>query len=439
MWGLSDTQMGVDPYTYSMDGKGSFTNSAGGSETISLSLSTAAQFQYETLRVYYLEQPNGGTFKVTFTGQQAVDVATINTNGTSSSLKFADIPARPENGMSFVLGNLDAGKKYAIYGFELLNPSRTGFYYNDRTRAGIKLSDFLKLNEAANAQYMANFAPDLVFLNLGTNDAIAKDSPESFTNNLNTYYNRLKAAAPNARLVLIEPQRPINYDDEGSDVSANYRAYSDARAEFAKSKSDCFYVDLPAMLGNWNDMNSLGLMADNVHASLAGKRVVAAAILDALNLPAALPIDTYPKNTKPLKNRHEFSARGAVVPVADGVTVDAIKFGLTGPLTNNCYVDATIMVSMSGVMIAKRVQFYTYKLLTTARGKVDDVRNVTVTEAYRSVGAGTPDVTVTVTKDANGYAVISFKPVGFAAAAWSLVGGVQSGYARREGELIVEY
>lgn len=438
MWGLADRQLNVEPFKYSFDGKGVYTESASASDTIGLSLS--ASYRYEVLRVYYLEQVNGGTFTVTFAGQQAVDAVTVNTQGTASSLKYVDIPANPDTSMSWVIGGLVAGKKYAIYGVELLNPSRSGFVYADMARNGIKLSEWTQLDATAWKQYVSNIAPDLVLINIGTNDATALISPSVFSSDLSELYTRIKSAAPNARVILIEPNRPQVYEHTSSDVAASYRAYTQARINFAKTTTDCYYLDVPAALGNWQDMRILGMTEDGVHPNGLGKRAIAAAILDSLNLDAAQPVDTYPDwSGLPLVVRHPFTERGSMVSVPDGTSVDVVRFGLAGPVTSNTYIESTILMSMTGSIIVKKLRIYAYKFITSARGKVDDARTVTVTEEYRSVGAGTPDVVVTVTKNADGTATISIKPTGFTASSWSFVGSVMGGLPRRLGSLIVEY
>jgi len=277
MWGESDAKWYRPLYSHSPDGKGIYFLNGTGNDFIGMDIHKGS---FDVARVYYLKQPNGGTFLAHFRDSKTEDKVYINTNSSKYSLAYVDIK-RKGNPSKIRMTKIKG--KVAIYGVNTIYKrvdSKAFFKYDVFARNGIMLRDFTHLNAEATTKYYSDIKPDIVFINIGTND-LKTIGIEEYRLRLMVYVNRIKQGSPKTQIVLIEPNRPKNYN------KGRYKNYTLSRKYLSRILK-WGYIDIPEDLGkgdrnkimNFEDMNRSNLMEDGVHPNKAGKKAIADCVLE---------------------------------------------------------------------------------------------------------------------------------------------------------------
>jgi len=124
--------------------------------------------------------------------------------------------------------------------------------------------------------------PDMVVLQIGSNDAAKPTTPDEYEANLNTLIERTKAALPAVRFVLLELV-PFPNGCVTGDRLAFMRAYQQAQRQMATQQGaafvalDSLFADLSAKSGDpwlWS--------TDGIHPTFAGHMAMALAVADAV-------------------------------------------------------------------------------------------------------------------------------------------------------------
>lgn len=107
--------------------------------------------------------------------------------------------------------------------------------------------------------------PDVFVLALGANDGLRGQDPAAMADNLRAILAKVRAAAPEARLVVAGMEALPNY---GADYAARYRAVFPAVAQEFDADLIPFLLDGVAGVGTLNQ-------GDQVHPTAAGQQVLA--------------------------------------------------------------------------------------------------------------------------------------------------------------------
>lgn len=420
---------GIYPDKYSPDGKGLKLPSAAGTENISLSISTLA---YTEIKLAYLATPDGGNFTFKFTATESQDIQTFSTYSTTTEIKYLTIPARAAEGMGFTISGFVAGKEYNFFGCELINTDRTGFAISDYSRNGVKLSDFMDLDQSALAKHVFELNPTIILLNIGTNDATGGTSASVFESNLTNYVNLLIANAPNAQVIIIEPTDHIMYRNSG----ALYPSYTVARKKVAKNLA-VGYVNLPLLVGDYDEWRTANLYEtiDFIHPTGVGKRIVANALLNSLSINSVNNEVSYPTVAAPT---HIFliNEKKSTTTVSSGTTQTILEFGLNKSTRGMLELEIVTMNSTESC-IKTKVFCMCKKTSSNTSGGLTTVSDVVVVQDYKTGAVAFSNaINVAVV---NNKGVVTVTPTGWNYNAAILSGKFTAQSAHPKGSLIKEY
>ena len=136
------------------------------------------------------------------------------------------------------------------------------------------------INSETNMKKIFNAKPDILLVNLGTNDSYSRVfKQEFFTKNLNKFYERVHRQLPDCQIVFITPFFNKNKKDGKWQINNNTRLCADVILDFADNHENVFVIDNNAEHGM--DFIDNGLIrADWVHLTDEGYRVLADQIVE---------------------------------------------------------------------------------------------------------------------------------------------------------------
>lgn len=146
----------VSPAIYSFDFKGLYTNN-GHSDQITIHL----QNSWETVKVFYLKQPGGGTFRIGYLNGKKVK---IDTNGYTG-FGVVVLPHH-KKGQSLVIRNIQG--KVVLFGGYFYNP--TGIVVSRVGQGGDQLAWYGGIDQKLLNEWVQALQPDLFIFNGGMND-----------------------------------------------------------------------------------------------------------------------------------------------------------------------------------------------------------------------------------------------------------------------------
>lgn len=252
---------------YSFDGHGLYGNNLSNAY-INYELS-ATRRNFSRCKLFYLKQPSGGSFYVSYLTNAG---ALINTQLVETASETFDLGVleMPVMNKSFVkgLGIRSANGKVAIFGAYLHNDK--GVAVCRIGKGGLTFQSLIDLNSTFQTKWKDALNPKLFLLNAGMNDGKAEVDYKAI---IETYVARF----PNTKFLLISP----------NDTSASpefIKGYERVLAKYAKdNKHD--YLSIRQLLGDYSVANSNGLMYDSVHPNEKGNRLIANKIMDYYSLP----------------------------------------------------------------------------------------------------------------------------------------------------------
>lgn len=375
MYGASDHKWDQFPYNYSPDGKGWYVEGATGSEEITITL--GSNLRFNKLRVFALQTVNGGTFNVSM--PKTPDKDKVNYSAVSADNKLGVFDVNPDASEGFskiTISGLQAGKNYYFYGIEIIdNTNLGGFAYNIFARNGIFARDFANLEHIG--KYVENLAPDIAFINLGTNDVINGRSISQYKSDMSALISRISAASVGVQIVIIEPTQTSAFAS-----SDRHHEFAVARKELASDVGG-YYVDVPSIAGGYNDFHVRGYMeSDGVHPNALGKKVIADAVIDALNIPVSSTALYYPVQTE-FSNLHDISNIGRLETLPVNTKQPLFSIGLYGGEVDSI-INLTITTQLFGSCVVKEVSFYARKYASWIANTTSVVSDVVVVDKYKS-------------------------------------------------------
>jgi len=352
MYGESDHKWNSRPYNFSPDGKGWYVERATGNEQIVINLGNGLRFN--KLRIYALCSVNGGNFRVSLPNTGGDANHQYNTESLEDKVKAFEVkPNAAEGFETITIDDLQEGGDYYFYGIEILdNTNIGGITYNIFARNGSFARDFANLSHINT--YIGYIKPQLVLINLGTNDALRGRSVEQYIADLESLIRQVRKGSLLAQICLVEPNPTILNDSNEA-----MKLFTLARKELAKSQR-LQYIDVPKLVGSYDFFEkSSYLQKDQVHLTEEGKRIVAKAILQELNVPATYTSLYYPSQ-KDFSHSHEIRNLGRTKKIASRKTIKLFDISLVGDRADSV-VSLRFTSQSLGVCIVKQVDMYLYK------------------------------------------------------------------------------
>ena len=242
----------------------------------------------------------GGNFTVKVDGVDVTASGTLYPGGTASGSIVAcaaaakaggfywESPTLTEASHTVVVTSATNGAQAVVNGAEFFQGDEsTGVRVYDGAHSGAKASDYVRATmDAGHWQDVALLAPQLVLVNLGTNDATSITASQ-FQTDLTALVAKIQANAPDATTVLVKGWRP------GTVTQATWDEFNAAKDAVADATADVVTFDLAA---EWPTLttdgaNNQGLMyeaTDPVHPNSAGHQRYAD-VMTNLIAPATAP------------------------------------------------------------------------------------------------------------------------------------------------------
>jgi lysophospholipase L1-like esterase len=205
------------------------------------------------VRLQYLSQPGGGTFKIRH-GDHGGVVTTIDTDGPASAVQTFDY--RLEAGQTQYTIEPSADGPVTILGQNNINDN-PGVRVHRGANGGWGVNNFLQRDSTFDQQ-LGLLNSDLVMVWIGQNDQAYERS--SYASRINELVDRLQSSAPSAEIVLIGTY------DQGTPKLAQL---VEGMADVAQARGVGF-INLHGTAGNAAFFNSRGFLDDGVHFSSAG-------------------------------------------------------------------------------------------------------------------------------------------------------------------------
>lgn len=244
------------------------------------------RFYGSAIDIYYAAHDKGGKFMAEIDGNAAREVAT---QSTDTAVRRERIDGLTPGWHTLVLRPA-GGDAVTLTGVasHAAPPGEPAAVVHKWGRSYAATTHFAGLEPDVWATAVPLVQPDQIVVMLGTNDHMNFIiAAPIMLNNLGELCQRLMHAAPDARLMLVSTV-PVS---DGLSFSARLRQrYRDALPALATTLG-ADYWDLTAACGSTNEAwHARGETDDRIHFNLAGARVVAPQLLDALQQAAATPV-----------------------------------------------------------------------------------------------------------------------------------------------------
>ena len=429
--GFSDNLFGTMPSKLSPDGAGMHIAIGTGTSATRVTLSSGGnpQFSWSKARLYYAKQPSGGTFTYSASESGLIHKSiSVNTSNATNELGWIDIEFPTE--VNYYLDVINITNNVTLYGIELKSQRTSGLRYDVFARNGSELADFIELDVNATEIYYEHFNPTVVFLKIGTNDAVTdQTSSVGYIALLTEYIRRILARTTGStQIVLINPSQSSKHwtDEVGYKL---LREYEEAEIAFCKANGYGF-IDLPGLLGGNTTMAKKGGMLNILHPTQAGKQLEADAIMKYLEKNVRynqMPYFSPFLKDKISKAKFELDQVIGLATISSNVKTQLVKYGLVGNISNTqfAYFDINITMGVYSALFVTNVKFQVHKDATKLDGEVSQLKNIVIT-ALQVPSAFT--ITIDVELVAN-QLVISGTSNGFSAAGFTLDGTV-TGYEK---------
>jgi lysophospholipase L1-like esterase len=330
-WSTAVGTMREGPYGI---GGAVFDGSAGASS--SFSLNGAPQSTAEFL---FATQPDGGSFSVAADGQQIVSIDTSKPEPMPDfglAFRTVDLP----QGTHRVELKVDSGTVH-LYGVRF-GRSQLGLFYDS---LGLNGASTTVLSRAMPAgmlkQSFDRLHPDLVVINYGTNEAsFGAFVDKQYEGELRTAIARIRAAAPNASILVMSPMDRGERGDGNSIATMATIPRLVAIQQRVAGETGCgFFNTFEAMGGDgtmqrWYTSKPRLVGGDLIHPTPAGARIVADALVSELEKGYErykARIQSTPANPNPTSNPKGSSTLQAP-PVGRSVSAAPLNSGPSAKL-----------------------------------------------------------------------------------------------------------
>ena len=241
----------------------------------SYTINSAAGFASATVpadrfQLSYTTSPTGGAMRILIDGQQAARVDTYNALATTSGRTWLSAPLSPGSHMiTVVADNTGHLPVYSVVveGVMVFNGDDTsGVHIWDSSHSGYTATNFLIQDSANLPSDIAQANPDLVIIELGTNDMTDQVLPSAFEANLASIISTVTANDSHVPSVLLMPMW-----DATSHDAATYQQYVAAEQDLARKQG--------LSLADLSGVDPTIYTADGTHPNTAGGQIAADTVL----------------------------------------------------------------------------------------------------------------------------------------------------------------
>lgn len=263
---------GTIPYTdvrrnYSPDGKGATISGATGAELYYWVVNSSNTVRYTRYRIYYLQQPGGGTFDIRNRGASLNPIDTDGALGLQTAT-FDFVPMGSPLNKDIRIENVTGD--VTIYGVELIDDDlNSGYSWDIVAISGGALAELMQLDYTGIRGLAQNRDFDTVVINIGTNDSTQGRTTSQFETSLTNYLNRIQTELPDVKVCIVTPNNMQFTNFTGSTRAL----YENTRRAFCRA-NNYMYVDLPSEVGNFNYFAMMGWMRDGTHPNILGQNVI---------------------------------------------------------------------------------------------------------------------------------------------------------------------
>ncbi len=214
---------------------------------------------YATVKIFYLQQPGGGTFSYGFTG------GTTQTQSTAGTLAVKYVNLNYTSGTtSITMTQTTSSTNVDLYGAYFTNTS--GAVASPIARTGGDFTTWTLLNTTGLEQWTTALKPAGLLFNGGTNDSSTMTSG-NYQTGLQNLITAYRSGAPLTRIVL------LGANQKTGNVELN--PFKPQMITVA-SLYACQYINNVSILGNFTAANAAGYMyGDGVHPSTTGSIILA--------------------------------------------------------------------------------------------------------------------------------------------------------------------
>lgn len=167
--------------------------------------------------------------------------------------------------------------RVALLGATYKRTSSTGgVRVHNYASGGAQLQQFAVLNETLQSAVLTDLGCDLLILEGGINDAVANAeiTQEDYESYLSTIINRFRSVNPDCAVLLMSPIYADDYE------YADQMMMTENAMRSLANSMQCAWLKYSDILGPFADAAANGLMADDVHPSSEGHKLIASALLD---------------------------------------------------------------------------------------------------------------------------------------------------------------
>lgn len=363
------------------------------------------QRQWDNMRIYYLQQPNGGQF---IAGHTNINFAqwtiSVDTNGPLA-LAWVDMPVVVGGSSGIRIGHSGDGVMTLFGALSTIdNDSPTIIR---QAFGGYSMADYAGLDPIYQQAWFAELAPDLYILNGGMNDRGAS-LPAEFISNVDAFLSNLPATCDKLLLAPAEPS------DELTSYMHEYRG---ELLEYAKA-NQCGFLDISKQGGDYATAVSLGLMLDTVHPNELYNKSIAKFVADALGFTTGEYVLPTVFNTSGGAPLDEIN-RIVDLPVVHINTVDigtpqvVYDLGLTNAFPS-AVIELDVVAQRDGTgEIMQSKHYMRIANQTTINAATGVSATSTQTEVFRDTGGTTTQQHTITGSVASGRAEISISAIGY--------------------------
>ena len=234
--------------------------------------------------VYYLAQPDGGSFAVDVDGTQNHEVSTANET-VGSGYYRVNVPAGPHR--MTIRTNGDG--KVCLFGVVLESDS-AGVQYDSLGLNGAFVGLLANyINNTHWAEQLRHRKPDLVILNYGTNESEFENLPmDRYEKDTREVIRRIRAAVPDASILLIGPMDRGKRGPGGAIVTRPMIAKLVGYQRRLAAETGCAFFDAFTAMGGdgtvarWRETRPHLMGGDFTHPTPQGAEIVGTLIYDAI-------------------------------------------------------------------------------------------------------------------------------------------------------------
>ncbi|OIQ30777.1 MAG: hypothetical protein BM564_00780 [Bacteroidetes bacterium MedPE-SWsnd-G2] len=267
----SSPDYSIDPVKYSFAGKGVYGFDLNNDSFIY----NTRQKEFKNVRIYYLQRPDGGSFKFRFVNKPKSKGIYQSMKG-DFQLKFVELNKTSIS--DSIINIFEINGNAAFFG---------GHYYNRKNneqssastlniaKGGMSLNKVMTLDREFRRKWYSEFKPNVVLFNAGTNDRI-KVNEKAFKTLLSNYIEDVKKGSPDSNFILVEPNQTADYQKSFANE------YTLVRKQLASEKK-LELLDIPELIGDYNYFVENNLMNDGVHPNEEGFKLISKISLEFLN------------------------------------------------------------------------------------------------------------------------------------------------------------